>query len=99
MFDTYGGIRSYVTNLRASKAMIGVYEDASQRGMVQSMQTQWGFASGNDFNRTVRRLFGNTPKRLVSTALSMPQSEDLSMGFSKDFVERRWSDADVAAAA
>ena len=91
MFDAYGGVRSYMMNLRASKAMIGIYQNASQRGIVQSMQTKWGFTSGNDFNRTVRRLFGNTPKRLVSNAMSTPQSEDLSMGFSKNFVEGRWS--------
>ncbi|NQY38628.1 MAG: hypothetical protein HRT80_00870 [Henriciella sp.] len=91
MFDSYGGIRTYITNLRASKAMIGIWQNATQRGIVQSMQTQWAFKSGNDFNRTVRRLFGNTPKRLISRALSEPQNDDLAAGFSRNFILQRWS--------
>ena len=33
--------------------------------LAEPRQTRLGFSGGNDFNQTVRRLFGNTSKRLV----------------------------------
>lgn len=91
MFEPYGGIRNYVTNLRASKTLMDIWQNESQRGIVRSMQTRWGFSSGNDFNRTVRRLFGNTPKRLISGPSTNGGVLDQSIGFARDFVDQRWS--------
>jgi AraC-like DNA-binding protein len=93
MFETYGGIRTYVTNLRASKAMMDIWQNEAQRGIVRSMQARWGFSSGNDFNRTVRRLFGNTPKRLISGPMASGDEIDQSLGFARDFVDQRWNSA------
>lgn len=66
MFEPLGGIRTYITYLRASKALLEIWDAGLNHGSVTAARERWSFSSGNDFNRTVRRLFGNSPKRLLS---------------------------------
>ena len=89
MFEIYGGIRHYITHLRASKAVLHVWQNQKQRGIVRSAQTRWGFATGNDFNRTVRRLFGNTPKRLVSSRVEHRDLVDRPSSTVQNLIDRR----------
>ncbi|MEL6413837.1 MAG: hypothetical protein AAFQ15_02720 [Pseudomonadota bacterium] len=89
MFEVYGGIRHYITHLRASKAVLQVWQTQSQRGSVHAAQTRWGFASGNDFNRTVRRLFGNTPKRLVSSFVDRDDFAGHPSSIVQHFIDQR----------
>lgn len=91
MFETYGGIRSFVTNLRASKAILDIWQNENQRGIVRSAGARWGFSTGNDFNRTVRRLYGNSPKRLFSGDRLNGQHVRKVPAFAGSFVDQRWN--------
>ena len=95
MFEVYGGIRHYITHLRASKAVLHVWQHQKQRGIVRAAQTRWGFATGNDFNRTVRRLFGNTPKRLVSGRVEHRDLIDRPSSTVQDLIDRRAGETEL----
>ncbi len=90
MFEPFGGIRTYTTQLRASKALLEIWETGAMRGSVAAARERWRFQTGTDFNRTVSRLFGNSPRRLFST--DTPASPDLNAAsdFAFNFVDLRW---------
>ena len=78
MFEPLGGVRNYVTERRAASALFFISKSDGRRGFVQAACERWGFSSAANFNRTIQRLFGNSPKALlfardagVSAALSL----------------------------
>ncbi|MEL6857998.1 MAG: AraC family transcriptional regulator [Pseudomonadota bacterium] len=89
-FEALGGLKTYISHLRASKALLEVWQAGLGPGSVSVARARWGFSTGNDFNRTVRRLFGNSPKRLLSTAQIKNPLPDLQTAFAKDFFDARW---------
>lgn len=90
MFQPFGGIRSYITNMRAHRALLEIRDAGSTRGSVSAARERWQFATGNDFNRTIRRLFGNSPRRLLSRRALDQRSKLPPAMFTQDFLEKRW---------
>ncbi len=66
MFEPLDGVRNYVTYRRAMCALYFISQNQGQRGVVQEACERWGFSSPANFNRTIQRLFGNSPKALLS---------------------------------
>ncbi len=81
MFEPLGGVRNYLTERRATSALIHISKGGAQRGFVAAACERWGFSSPANFNRTIQRLFGNSPKALLSTSdlqrLEMENVSDL----------------------
>jgi len=65
MFESLGGVRNYVTERRAASALFFLSKSEGRRGFVQAACERWGFSSPANFNRTIQRLFGNSPKALL----------------------------------
>ncbi len=65
MFEPMGGVRNYITYRRAASALIDIAGSQEQRGAVKAACDRWGFSSPGNFNRTVQRLFGNSPIALL----------------------------------
>lgn len=65
MFEPLGGVRNYVTERRAASALFFISKSDGRRGLVQAACERWGFSSAANFNRTIQRLFGNSPKALL----------------------------------
>ncbi|MEO0608094.1 MAG: hypothetical protein AAFY82_07665 [Pseudomonadota bacterium] len=91
MFEPLGGIRTYTTYLRASKALIEIWENRLVRGSVSAARDRWHFRTGNDFNRTVTRLFGNSPKRLLAAAHPLHPKLNAPSNFAFEFLDSRYN--------
>ena len=90
MFGPLGGVSAHIAKLRASRALIDIWQNRAFRGSVSAAREHWGFQTGNDFNRTVRRLFGNSPKRLlVRNRATNPHMRSAS-DFAFNFVDMRF---------
>ncbi|MHA7900682.1 MAG: helix-turn-helix domain-containing protein [Henriciella sp.] len=73
MFQPYGGVRNYITERRALRAVFDLANGSGERGQIQFVSKKWGFASAMDFNRTINRLYGSAPGalyRLIPKELS-----------------------------
>ena len=66
MFEPHGGVRNYITECRALRAVFDLAGAAGQRGQVRVIGEKWGFSNPVDFNRTIRRLFDSSPGALYS---------------------------------
>ena len=99
MFEPLGGVRTYLTKLRTSKALIDIWQDQTLRGSVQAARERWGFHTGNDFNRTVTRLFGNSPRRLLTPGQPVHPQLDADSNFAFQFVDLRFASGVPAIAA
>ncbi|MEO1660811.1 MAG: hypothetical protein AAFR51_07480 [Pseudomonadota bacterium] len=91
MFEPLGGIRSYITHLRASKALLEIWENRTVRGSVAAARERWHFQTGNDFNRTVTRVFGNSPRRLLSMDAPTRPHLGASASFAFEFIDMRYA--------
>ena len=90
MFQPCGGIESHITHMRAYRALIDIKRAGVSRGSISQAREKWQFATGNDFNRTIRRLFGNSPGRLLSRPGLSEGSEIPRSSFARDFLNLRW---------
>ena len=90
MFEPMGGVRNYITELRTSKALLDVFESGQGYGAIRSAQDRWRFSSQPNFNRTVQRLFGNSPKKLLSADTRLDTSFRLKSDFAAGFLDNRW---------
>ncbi|MEL6691402.1 MAG: hypothetical protein AAFQ12_00015 [Pseudomonadota bacterium] len=90
MFESMGGVRNYITELRTSKALLDVFESGRGYGAIRSAQDRWRFSSQPNFNRAVNRLFGNSPKKLLSSEADLDISFRLKSDFAADFLDNRW---------
>lgn len=64
MFETHGGVRNYITERRALRAVIDLSNTPATRGHVRQVSDRWGFATPVQFNRVIRRLYGESPGAL-----------------------------------
>lgn len=90
MFESIGGVRNYITDLRTSRALLEVWQSGGGYGAIRSAQDRWRFSSQPNFNRTVHRLFGNSPKRLLSTAARYDAAFRPKSDFAGDYLDDRW---------
>lgn len=68
MFETIGGVRNYIMQRRITRATIDIEKNAEIRGSLRQAAMDWGFSSQANFNRAIRRQFGNSPSALFSTS-------------------------------
>lgn len=94
MFEPMGGVRNYITYRRAASALIDIAGSHEHRGAVKAACDRWGFSSPANFNRTIQRLFGNTPTALLLSN-DRPESNAKSITrFVEDYVAVRYDSAD-----
>lgn len=79
MFGDRGGVRQYINDRRLLRAVIELSKQPGQRGVVTQVADKWGFSSGANFNRAVKRKFGVPPGELVdlSTYAGIPPGRRL----------------------
>ena len=64
MFEPQGGVRNYITQRRALRAVLDLSNTSGTRGHVRQVSDRWGFLTPVDFNRVIRRLYGDSPGAL-----------------------------------
>lgn len=86
MFESVGGVRSYIMQRRATRAALDVEKNLETRGYLRQASITWGYSSQANFNRAMRRHFGNSPSALFSRA----ERSRLLSGLSKTARLRQW---------
>lgn len=61
MFENQGGVRHYIRQRRAIRALLYVARHPYKRGVISTAAEQWGFSSAPNFNRIIRDLYGTSP--------------------------------------
>ncbi len=85
MFEPLGGVRNYLMYRRAMAALIDLSEVNAERGSVLRVCERWNFSSPANFNRSIQRLFGNSPRALLGS--SAPTNDEVSLtAFKHDYV-------------
>lgn len=75
LFDDRGGVRQYISDRRLLRAVLDIAEGPLQRGAISDVAERWGFSSGSNFNRAIRREFGVAPGSLIN----LPEEEVLEL--------------------
>ncbi|MEO1303490.1 MAG: AraC family transcriptional regulator [Pseudomonadota bacterium] len=70
MFEPQGGVRHYITERRAIRAVLELSKGVQTRGAVQAVADRWGFSTGPNFNRVIKRMFGASPGALFKAVPS-----------------------------
>ena len=65
MFEPVGGVRNYIMERRAVRAVLDIAALEPERGLMRRISERWGFSSQPNFNRTIQRLFGASPGSLL----------------------------------
>ena len=78
MFEPQGGVRHYITERRAIRAVLELSKGVQTRGAVQAAADRWGFSTGPNFNRVITRMFGASPGALFQSVprISQPPRGD-----------------------
>jgi len=66
MFEPAGGVRNYIMERRAVRAVLDMSVHAEERGMMRRLSERWGFSSQPNFNRKIEHMFGASPGGLFS---------------------------------
>ena len=86
MFEPLGGVRNYVTERRAAAALFFISNNDGGRGFVQAACERFGFSSPANFNRTIQRLFGNSPKALLRGPNDVGRASQSLSDFVHDYL-------------
>lgn len=89
MFEPLGGVRNYLTERRAAAALFFLSKSQGRRGFVRGACERWGFSSPANFNRTIQRLFGNSPKALLFSRDGVGRNANVANDFVTDFLAIR----------
>lgn len=76
MFEDRGGVRQFISNRRLLNAVLDISNGPILRGDIAAAAEKWGFTTGANFNRAVRREFGVAPGSLVNIADQEGQRQD-----------------------
>ena len=87
MFEEKGGVRQYISDRRLHRAVMDLSDSAGTRGAVTAISDKWGFSSGANFNRAIRRKFGIAPGALFSVQGKTDFIPDVSHG-QNNFLNR-----------
>ena len=71
LFDDRGGVRQFISDRRLLRAVLDIAKGPLKRGAISDVAERWGFSSGPNFNRAVRREFGVAPGSLIN----LPEEE------------------------
>lgn len=66
MFEEDGGVRRYIMERRAIRAVLDLAAAPQKRGQGRRVSDRWGFSTQPNFNRAIRRHFGVPPGRLFA---------------------------------
>lgn len=78
MFEGVGGVRNYIMQRRATRAALDLEKNSETRGYLRQASIYWGFSSQANFNRVIRRYFGNSPSALFASTTARQQSVNSS---------------------
>ena len=78
LFESYGGVRAYISERRLIRATLDLARDAGERGHVSRAAERWGFSSDANFVRAMTSRFGATPGTLFHSQL-MPANADINI--------------------
>lgn len=87
--DVYLPPALFQTERRAASALFFISKSEGRRGFVQAACERWGFSSPANFNRTIQRLFGNSPKALLFSRDRAEQNTYETNSFITDFLAIR----------
>ena len=90
MFERLGGVRNYLTERRAAAALFFISSSQGQPGVVQAACERWSFSSPANFNRTIQRLFGNSPKALLFSGDPAGRQRFTPTSFIEDYCAVRY---------
>ncbi len=76
MFEDEGGVRRYMMERRAIRAVLDLAAAPQQRGQGRRVSDRWGFSTQPNFNRAIRRHFGVTPGRLFTAGMANARSRN-----------------------
>lgn len=65
MFTDKGGVRQYIMDRRTSRAVANLASQSSPADSIDSAAVAWGFSSRSNFNRAVKKRYGEAPGRLI----------------------------------
>lgn len=85
LFDDYGGVRQFISERRLLRAVFDIAKGPIKRGAISDVAERWGFSSGPNFNRAIRREFGVAPGSLIN----MPEKEFFELTNRKDLKDLR----------
>ncbi|MEL7113396.1 MAG: hypothetical protein AAGK93_10740, partial [Pseudomonadota bacterium] len=85
MFEPLGGVRNYLMYRRAVAALFDLAEAKAERGSVLRVCERWNFSPPANFNRSIQRLFGNSPRALIGKRTSGTSATPTSP-FKLDYV-------------
>lgn len=85
LFDDRGGVRQFISDRRLLRAALDITKGPLRRGAISDVAERWGFSSGSNFNRAIRREFGVAPGSLIN----MPEKEFSELTNSKDIRDLR----------
>ena len=85
IFDDRGGVRQFISDRRLLRAVLDIAKGPMRRGAISDVAERWGFSSGANFNRAVRREFGVAPGSLIN----LPEEEFSKLINSKDIKDLR----------
>ena len=76
LFESFGGVRTYILERRIFRALLDIAEQPKQRGQIQRAVERWGFSSATHFHRAIKRSYGVPPGALFTTGLGDATSTD-----------------------
>ena len=75
IFEDRGGVRQFISDRRLLRAVLDISKGPLLRGAISDVAEKWGFSSGANFNRSVRREFGVAPGSLIN----LPEDDVLDL--------------------
>lgn len=85
MFEAEGGVRNYITERRATRAILEISKAPNVRGQIQRAAMEAGFLTAPSFNRTIKRLYGISPGGLFQPEPAQKESHSISPIVSEHF--------------
>ena len=70
MFEREDGVRNYISRRRLHRAVTDLALTPHVHGKIHQTSERWGFSSGANFNRMVKREFGVTPGELFKMQIA-----------------------------
>nr|WP_070960972.1 helix-turn-helix domain-containing protein [Hyphomonas sp. Mor2] len=68
MFESHGGVRTYIMQRRVARAVLELEQDSASSGRIRRAAERWGFSSQPNFNRKIRSQYGTNPGNLFTVS-------------------------------
>ncbi|MEL6860494.1 MAG: AraC family transcriptional regulator [Pseudomonadota bacterium] len=81
MFDAQGGVRLYINQRRALRALLEISRAPQRRGVLRAACERWGFSSQPNFNRQIKSLYDATPGAIFGARSAATPSRQSHQSF------------------